>query len=99
MFFDKKTESRANANEVPAQELHKPVIKKFKKRKVYARFKDNIWAADFAEMGSLYSFNSGVKYLLCVIDVFMKYAWVKPLKDKKAKTVLHVFFCFCFFLK
>ena len=47
-FFHKKIGSgiRANVNEVLAQELHKPVIKKFKKRKVYARFKDNIWVSD-----------------------------------------------------
>ena len=44
------------------------------------------------EMGSLSSFNCGVKYLLCVIDVFTKYTWVKALKDKKAKTVLYGFF-------
>ena len=42
-------------NEVLAQELHKPEIKKFKRRKEYARFKDNICAADLAEMGSLSS--------------------------------------------
>ena len=42
-------------------------------------------------MGSLYSKNKNVKYLLCVIDVFIKRAWVKPLKDKKGKTVLNVF--------
>ena len=35
--------------------------------------------------------NKSVKYLLCVIDVFTKYAWVKPLKDKKGKTVLKAF--------
>ena len=65
------------------KELHNPVIKKFKRRKVYARFKDNIWAADLAEMGSLSSKNKNVKYLLCAIDVFTKCAWVKPLKDNK----------------
>ena len=58
--------------------------------KVYVRFKDNIWAADLAEMESLSSKNQDVKYLLCVIDVFTKYAWVKPLKDDKAKVVLNV---------
>ena len=42
----------SGVNEDPAQELHKPMIKKFKRRKVYGRFKDNIWAADLAEMGS-----------------------------------------------
>ena len=42
-------------------------------------------------MGSLCSKNRGVKYFMCVINVFTKYAWVKPLKDEKAKTVLHGF--------
>ena len=98
-FFDNKTRSRVivtskvgvSVNEQIAEELHKPVIKKFKRRKVYARFKDNIWAVDLAEMESLSSKNKNVKYLLCVIDVFTKYAWVKPLKDKKGKTVLNSF--------
>ena len=90
-FFDKKTRSGAIAtsragvsvNEQLAEELHKPVTKKFKRRKVYARFKDNIWAADLAEMESLSSKNKNIKYLLRVIDVFTKYAWVKPLNNKK----------------
>ena len=59
---------------------------------MYARFKENIWAADLAETGSLSSKNRGVKkYLLFVIDVFLKYSWLKLLKDKKAKTVLNGF--------
>ena len=41
-FFDRKTGSGISVNEQLAEELHKPVIKKIKKRKVYARFKDNI---------------------------------------------------------
>ena len=91
-LFDKKTGLGASVNEHHlALELYKPVIKKFKRRKVYARFKDTIWAADLAEMGSLFSKNGGVKFLLCVMDVFTKYAWVKLLKDRKTKTVLHVF--------
>ena len=44
---------------------------------------DYIWAAELSEMRSLSSKNKNVKYLLCVIDVFTKYAWLKPLKDKK----------------
>ena len=54
-FFDKKTELGASLNEELAQELSKPVIKKFNRRKVYEWFKDNIWAADLAEMESLSS--------------------------------------------
>ena len=90
-FFDKKTGSGVSVNEQLAEELHKPVMKKFKRRKVYARFKDNIWAADLVEIGSLCSKNKNVKHLFCVIDVFTKYAWVKPLKDKKGETVLNAF--------
>ena len=58
------------------------MIKKFKKRKVYARFKENICAADLAEMESLSSKNENVKYLLRVVDVFTINAWVKSLKKK-----------------
>ena len=58
---------------------------------MYARFKNNIWAADLAEMESLSSKKKNVEYLLCVINVFTKHAWVKPLKDKKGKTILNVF--------
>ena len=61
-FLDKKTGSEISVNEELAEELHKQVIKNFKKRKVYARFKDNIWAADLAEMESLSSKNKNVKY-------------------------------------
>ena len=69
----KKTGSEASVNEKLAEELHKPLIKKFKKKKrVYARFKDNIWAADLAEIRSLSSKNKNFRYLLCVIDAFTK---------------------------
>ena len=90
-FFDKKTESRVNLNEQLAEELHKPVTKILKRRKIYARLEDNIWTADLAELGSLSSKNKIVKYVLSVIYVFAKYAWVKPLEDKKGKTVLNAF--------
>ena len=90
-FLKKKTESGKIVNEQLDEGLHKPVIKEFKRRKVYARFKDNIWAEDLVEMRSCISQNKNVKYLLCVIDIFTKYTWIKPLKDKKGKTVLNAF--------
>ena len=79
-----------SANEQLAEKLYKPVIKKFKRRKVYPIFKDNISGADLTEMGSL-SFNDKNIKFLCVIGVFTKYEWVKSLTDKKAKTVLNAF--------
>ena len=50
---------------------------------------NNIWAAGLAEMGLLSSFNRSVKYLLYIVHVLTNYPWFKPLKDKKAKPVLH----------
>ena len=90
-FFQKKTGSGVSVYEQLPEELHKPVIKRFKRRKAYARFKGNIWAADLAVMESLSSKNKNVKYLLCVINDFTKYAWVKFLKDEKKKTFLNDF--------
>ena len=57
-----------------AKELHKPMTKRFKKRKVYSGFRDNIWAADLADMQSISNFDKGFRFLLCVIDVFSKCA-------------------------
>ena len=54
-----------------------------KKKEVYSGFKDNIWGADLADMQLISKFNKGVRFLLCVIDIFSKYAWVIILKDKK----------------
>ena len=66
-----------------SNELHKPIIRKFRKRKVYSSFRYNIWGADLADMLSLNKYNKGNKYLLCTIDLFSKYVWVVPIKDKK----------------
>ena len=99
-FFDKKSEGsgakHVNTKLIPqneqiADELHKPIIRKFKKRKVYSAFKDNIWAADLADMQLLSRYNKGIRFLLCVIDIFSKYAWVVPLKDKKGISIVKAF--------
>ena len=87
-FFHKRKESVVSVKEQLAEELLKQVIKKLKRRKFYARFKDNIWATDLDEMETFSSKNKNVKYLLCVRDVFTKYAWVRLLKDKRGKQFL-----------
>ena len=78
-------------NQQLAEELHKPIIKKFEKRKVYAAFKDNVWCADLADMQLLSRYNKGIRFLLCAIDIFRKYAWVVPLKDKKGVSIVTAF--------
>ena len=81
-FFDKKSEGSgvntkfAPQNQQLAEELHKPIIKKFKKRKIHAAFKHNIWGVDLADMQLLSRYNKGIRFLLCVIDIFRKNAWV-----------------------
>ena len=91
-FFDKKSalldkfKGSGVINEPNYQlenELHQPIIRKFKKRKLYSYFKDNILGVDLADMQSLSKYNKGIKYLLCAIDLFSKYAWVNPKKIKK----------------
>ena len=78
-------------NEQLAEELHKPIIRKRKKRKVYSTFKDNIWGVGLADMQLLTKYNKEIRFLLCVIDIFSKYAWVVPLKDKKGISIVKAF--------
>ena len=80
-FFDKRTSSRTVKNEnisnkELAEELQKPIIKKFNKRKVHSPFIDNIWGADLADMQLMSKFNEEIRFLLCVIDIYSKYAWL-----------------------
>ena len=58
---------------------------------MYSLFKDNIWGVDLADMQLLSKFNKGFRFLLCVIDIFSKYAWVIPLKDKKGISIVNAF--------
>ena len=92
--FNKKSMGsgiKKDSSLILADELHKPVIKKFNKRKVYSQFKDNIWEVDLADMESLSKKNKGIKYLLCAIDLYSKYAFVVLLKDKQGISVTNGF--------
>ena len=95
-FFDKKTAGVVVKNEILqnkelAEELHKPIIRKFEKRKVLSSFIDNIWVADLADMQWLSKFNKGIRFLLCVIDIFSKYAWVIPFEERKDIAITNAF--------
>ena len=76
-FFDKRSSGSGVAdnnvikqNIQLANELHKPMVKKIKKRKVYSSFRDNISGADLADMQLISKFNKEFRFLLCVIDIF-----------------------------
>ena len=70
-----------------AEELHRPIKRKFKKRRVIVNGIDKIWAADLADMTAFKDYNDGYKFLLLVIDTFSKYGYLIPLKNKKGETV------------
>ena len=102
-FLDKKTKGTgvtlANKsaiksipqNEQLAEELHKSIIKILKKRKAYSAFKDNIWATELSDMQLIRKFNKGFRFLFFVIDIYSKYAWVVPLKNKKRVSIDNAF--------
>ena len=101
-FFDKKSsgsvvaaslasKSSTKPNYQLANDLHRQIIRNFKRQKVYSSFRDNIWGVDLADMQSLSKYNKGIKYLLCAIDLFSKYAWVVPIKDKKGTSIVNAF--------
>ena len=95
-FFDKNSKGtgvniEVTYNEQLAKELHKPIIRNFKERTVHSGFKDNIWGADFADVQLISNFNKRFKFLLCFVDMFSKYAWVVPLKDKKGIAITNAF--------
>ena len=94
--FDKKTSGETVkklnlSNKEFSEELPKAIIKKFKNRKVHSFFIDNTWDSGLANTQLISTFNEGTRFLLCAIDIFSKYAWVIPVKDKKGSTIINAF--------
>ena len=58
---------------------------------MYSSFRDNIWGTDLADMQLLRKFYKGFRFLLCVIDIYSKYTWAIPLKDKKGVSIVNGF--------
>ena len=76
-----------NSNKILSEELHKPKRKNFPRKKIIVNHIDEIFAADLVEMQKFTKLNKGCRYLLTCIDIFSKYSWVIPLKDKKGINV------------
>ena len=74
-----------------SEELHKPIRRKFERRHVDVFEIDDTWGADLVEMQEWSKMNKGYRYMLNVIDIFSKFSWSIPLKDKKGTTVLDAF--------
>ena len=76
-----------NHNKILSEELHKPKRKNFPRRKIIVNHIDEIFAADLVEMQKFAKLNKGYRYLITCIDIFSKFAWVIPLKDKRGITI------------
>ena len=76
-------------NKQLADELHRPIIRKFRRRKVNSSFKDNILGADLVDMQLISNCNNRISFLLFVINIFSEYAWVVLLKDEKVVTIVN----------
>ena len=71
--------------------LHKPILKKFAKWKVYLSFIDNIWGADLADKQLISKYDQIICYFICVTHIFSNYAWVIPIKDEKGISLRCIF--------
>ena len=76
-----------NHNKILSEELHKAKRKNYPRRRIIVNHIDEIFAADLVEMQKFAKLNKGYRYLLTCIDIFSKYSWVIPLKDKKGITI------------
>jgi len=83
--------SENNDAAIFSKEIHHRKITKFQRRKVIVTHVDEIWALDLASMENLASDNNGYKWILCIIDVFSKYVFCVPTKNKTATTILEAF--------
>ena len=67
--------------------VHKRIIKKFEKQKLYSSFANNIWGLDLVNIQLISKFNRGIRFLLCVFNIFSKHGWV----NKKGITITNDF--------
>ena len=74
-----------------AEELHKQRRVHFPRRRVNAKGIDQIWSADLVDMQAFARYNKGLRFLLTVIDVFSKYAWVEGMKTKTGQEITTAF--------
>ena len=74
-----------------AKEVFSPQITKFKRQRIIPLYKDETWSADLIDKSSLSKYNNNYKFKLTVIDIFTKYAWAIPLKNKSGLSITNGF--------
>ena len=74
-----------------AKEVFSPQITKFRRERIIPLCKDETWSADLIDKSSLGKYNNNYKFILTVIDIFTKYAWAIPLKNKSGLSITNGF--------
>ena len=74
-----------------AKEVFSPQMTKFRRERIIPLYKDETWSADLIDKSSLSKYNNNYKFILTVIDIFTKYAWAVPLKNKSGLSITNDF--------
>ena len=74
-----------------AKEVFSPQIRKLRRERIIPLYKDETWSADLIDKSSLSKYNNNYKFILTVIDIFTKYAWAIPLKNKSGLSITNGF--------
>ena len=74
-----------------AKEVFSPQKTKFRRERIIPLYKDETWSADLIDKSSLSKYNNNYKFILTVIDIFTKYAWAIPLKNKSGLSITNGF--------
>ena len=82
-----KTIEKQQQQQQLAKEVCSPQITKFKRQKIIPLYKDETWSADLIDKSSLSKYNNNYKFILTVVDIFTKYAWAIPLKNKSGLSI------------
>ena len=82
-----KTIEKTNQQQQLAKEVFNPRITKFRRQRIIPLYKDETWSADLIDKSSLSKYNNNYKFILTVIDIFTKYAWAIPLKNKSGLSI------------
>ena len=73
------------------KEVFSPQIRKFRRERIIPSYKDETWSADLIDKSSLSKYKNNYKFILTVIDIFTKYAWAIPLKNKFGLSITNGF--------
>ena len=86
-----KQDTIKTKQQILAKEVFSPQITKFRRERIIPLYKDETWSADLIDKSSLSKHNNNYKFILTVIDIFTKYAWAIPLKNKSGLSITNGF--------